>query len=359
MQLQTMYYILMIVLVSLYQASCYIDKNNYKDLINNQEFASIAKRNHVFAAEYDQYVSITNNMLHNSNLFIVDDNTPAIANHTPLSHSIVTDSTTDTSIAIKKKPLLCVSFISDNMRVIKILLRNIKVSQGLCDWLVIVYTDINREILELVRQSIPEYATVHIKLIATENKNPMDVIYKYINKTSSVAAFNTVQSASKEFKLIPKPVLYLYLLESNISQYDRVWINDDDVEFTNVDMKELLITLDQGFRNSTHYDPKAAINHINSSAPLISQLTVQRTPDRINYRNDDFLDNNLWVRDIERNRVYNTTRMIPTNFIELMTPIFDSGYLEWFIHVVVIPLLPPIIILASDWGMDHVSSYFI
>ena len=284
-----------------------------------------------------------------------------------LAEDLLTDENNLNSNVYRKhsNSLLCTVFSRWGLSNINNILENIRKSEGLCDWVVIVYSyDENTK--DLVSNTFNNGLQNLHSAARTANKNvtnvtvifpsfrdaPLDGVvevlrkydkygnlsenqFSYISQVLGIKLKREDHNATlldiyyhnhlpSNDLVVSKALLYLKLLEY-AEKYNRVWILDGDISLSNnFKMSAFLNTLSCAF----------------SQKITIGQPLIKGASQTYKYLNSVSWENRKGVIASE------------TGFIEIQSPIFDTEFFIWFVVSFVSPLLIPSFVLGGDWGFD-------
>lgn len=296
-----------------------------------------------------------------------------------------------------KKPLLCSTFSDLTLNNINHVIRNILSAENKCDWLIIIYKYNETNKAELTSIFNHKLAQAREILQRQENYKPIEVYFefaierqellqsvkpwceKYIRRPmdhpdllskpltdkdweflntfdpcdfskhemfnkpitkdaeGDVVAPSFGDSIADDFVyntiLYPKIILFVTYFKY-FKSYDYIWSLDDDMSLQDFDMQYFCDILFCSFKGVPIV-----------SQPLIAENTQQYT--YLNYQPWTFVQQK---EDENHNRVI---RSVPSGFIEIQAPLFNSFFLEFYTMAFIVPLLTPTFILGGDWGYDE------
>lgn len=207
-----------------------------------------------------------------------------------------------------KHPLLCAALISTTDSTIHRVLRNVEAVGDGCHWAFVVYAGEHEKITEL--------------------EGNVTLLGGTIART---VMFDGIMPSHCNF--VAKVRLYPYLLDE-LKLYERVWVLDDDIDISRVNVKCLSKLLDQGI--------------LPHKPLLIAQTTLvpwtQATP---------FFHMKFWMKEEIRSK-YPAGIVGIHWYIEQQMPIFDSVFFEWFITYVIMPSNILSAALCNNWGAEHI-----
>jgi hypothetical protein len=201
--------------------------------------------------------------------------------------------------------------------------------QGGCDWALLVYRgDMHiaaayKEVLSTIdlngsRVVLFAYDSNRLDILDRYGKFPKDML---TNRTSIAQA---IYGNRYNHKLFPKPMLLTALIPL-LADYQYVWIFDDDIEVANYNVTALLKKLICSF-DSRPYISQPLIHHHTQFYDYLNQQSWEHRPDII---------------------------VSETGFIEIQTPIFHTGFLNWYLRNIVGRVLWQVHTLGADWGFDQ------
>lgn len=247
----------------------------------------------------------------------------------------------DASHQLRTSSLLCCTFIKWESLSLNLLVHNINHTQRHCDWLVIVY-DTQDNSIQLMEKGIKDQLK-NFTFNSSEMMNNIKILLAP-EKERSLAAFQDIcqsyvsrflvnhqSSRFKPCEVLPNSSMTLYnpsmyakaslftLLLEDLPRYRYVWTF----------LHEL--NLDSFFRILT-----CSFRH----PPIVSQPLIYESTQSYKY-----LLKEHWGK----------TKALASEvgFIEIQAPIFDAVFLEYFIMSFILPVLPAMVVLGGDWGIDE------
>jgi hypothetical protein len=214
--------------------------------------------------------------------------------------------------------VLCVSFVEPSFKHLAIAEYNMKVSSHLCDWgLLFVGADQLNVINSLERSATSNNVTLQF---IEQSLSAEDVLRKFL----PVDEFDDVRKTlGPDFKCgaIPKTFLLLQVLPY-ARKYNYVWLLDADITFEEFQVDDYFSTM-RGLPQS----------------PLLLQPVIASS-DRPHERlNKNFYDGKK-----------DSSHIAPSNIIEIMLPMIDSGFLVWFANFFVKPMMGISYAVGGDFG---------
>lgn len=223
-----------------------------------------------------------------------------------------------TNKKIDPASVLCVSFVEPSFKHLAIAEYNMKVSSHLCDWgLLYVGADQLNVINSLERSATSNNVTLQF---IEPSLSGEEVLRKFL----PVDEFENVRKTlGPDFKCsaIPKTFLLLQILPY-ARKYNYVWLLDADITFEEFQVDDYFSTM-RGLPQS----------------PLLLQPVIASS-DRPHERlNKNFYDGKKV-----------SAHIAPSNIIEIMLPMIDSGFLVWFANFFVKPMMGISYAVGGDFG---------
>ena len=219
----------------------------------------------------------------------------------------------------KTKRLLCVTYMKARWESLETLTNNMMYTsnQKACDWAVIAYG--GNPILLSALNNISH--SIGVTLIYADMVTDAKVFLKKFWKHDNIEYINE--------QFYPKPIMHLQLLPF-ISEYEYLWMVDDDISFEGIDFNEYFNILKCGF----HPHP----------APLVSQAPIYDNTQRYKY-----LNNNKWNSTSTKN-----VKIVASKFVEVQSPVINVDFFIWFIDTAITPMIEMFALLGTDDGMDNI-----
>lgn len=241
-----------------------------------------------------------------------------------------------------RKGILCTTFIAWIEPFKHILTTNIARTAAWCSWHVVIYdpagstTKIITQELSTLLLSANNSLRSHVTMEVTPPKALalsyfQSECHKYISKhlDSSLLLFDqcklieTLRSKPYNPSLFSKASMLISLL-NRCTAYQYVWTLDGDISLHDYDVHRFFQYQQCAF----------------ASPPMVAQPLI--------YEPTQF------YRYLYRWSWGHSSILVHTvGFVELQAAFFNAQFLEWFIVSFIIPLLSPMHILGSDWGLDE------
>ena len=237
--------------------------------------------------------------------------------------------------------LLCAVFMNISGASLQNLNKNIEIAGNLCNWAILGYGgDNDPQQRNLLNKSMHFYGSNLVYYRQEDSKSlyksyisARNLNLKYTSLHYTYQFNGTKTGQSYNFEHIPKPLLYMRLLPY-LLDFDRIWLLDEDISFSNFDFKTFFNIIDCGIPIRT---------------PLIAQALVAENSQFFKYLNAISWKGSHVIA-------------VPTGYIEQQAPIVDAAFFHWFVTYIISPLLPAVFVLGSDWSFDdtwcRASSYF-
>jgi len=230
--------------------------------------------------------------------------------------------------SIDPATVLCISFLEPSFKHLAIAEFNMKVSAKFCDWGILHVGDDNLKIVHALDKS------------ALSNNVTLQFVEQSMTAEETLKRFSTSESEYRKVKEalgpqfkckgIPKSFLLLQILPF-ARKYNYVWLLDSDITF-----EEFLI---EKYFNTMRSLPQS---------PLLLQPVVG-TNDRPHTR----LNSKYYEGKQAANHI------APSNIIEIMLPMIDSGFLVWFANFFVKPMLGVSYAVSGDFGSGFLVALFV
>jgi hypothetical protein len=260
-----------------------------------------------------------------------------VSNYTlevPLQHSLrrfAIDYALDRPKPVHK--LLCTTFGESTPDGLTLLSQRILSLESGCHWAIFIYRG-SQALAEDFNRNLSTRSWNKSKVVLFHyNTSRLDIMLEYGifgGLAENMYRPDVVKSVRQSFqkypynrKILPKPMLLMYLLPM-IGQYERVWLFDGDISVQEFDLPQYLFNLHCAF----------------SVPPYISQPLVKESTQSYRY-----LNSNGWLNRPD-------AIVAGTGFIEVQTPVFHAGLLEWILRNVVSRVIWPLHVLGADFGFD-------
>lgn len=216
--------------------------------------------------------------------------------------------------------VLCISFVEPSFKHLAIAEYNMKVSRNFCDWGIM---HVGEDHLNVINSLEKSAETNNVTLQFVEPSLKVEEILK---KFSTDEDYKTItESLGPKFvcKGIPKSFLLMQIIPY-AKKYNYVWLLDSDITFEEFEIEKYFSTM----RNLPQ-------------SPLLLQPVVG-TNDRPHTRlNSKYYDNKQ-----------SPSHIAPSNIIEIMLPMIDSGFLIWFAEFFMRPMMGIAYAVSGDFGSD-------
>ena len=223
--------------------------------------------------------------------------------------------------SIDPASVLCISFVEPSFKHLAVAEYNMKVSSHLCDWgLMHVGTDHLNIMNALERSATKNNVTLQFM---EKSLNSEDVLRKFL-PADDFAKVKQTLGPHFVSKAIPKTFLLLQVIPY-ARKYNYVWLLDADITFEE-------FQVDQYFQTMRSLP----------QSPLLLQPVIasnDRPHDRLNKEYYDGMKN--------------PKHIAPSNVIEMMLPMIDSGFLVWFSNFFVKPMMGIAYAMSGDFGSGN------
>lgn len=264
------------------------------------------------------------------------------------------------------KPLLCVTFIKADYKNLNLLQNNMNIMKDDCEWAIIFYggnDDLMNKFCELtLKNEILSVNDISTSFILKNNKE--EGSYNVINDQNVIGdskkiiilckkaenakekVFIDIPTADgkiiRQFRSIPKSVLYQELLSISITSYKHIFIMDEDISLHDFHVKRFLSLWKCSFQQFNHQNDDEN-HHQQQSQYLLSPLIVQPLiAERTQYF--PYVYAKLW--EMQR---FSGSIAATVGLVEQQVPFFDSLFLEWYIKYVLINIKD----IALKYGVDQ------
>ena len=201
-----------------------------------------------------------------------------------------------------RKGVLCTTFLRASMETsVKVLFKNVAITDNFCTWAVVIYRGTNVEVDKVCHKGIKD-RLVHCQL--TEHS---------VERTKN---FNQ--------KAVPKTILYRDLLPY-LPDYERIFLLDEDISLYGVNMERYMQIWDCSF---------------SQQKPLITQPVIAESTQFFEFVNADHWKGKDYIAS-------------GVGLIEQQVPFFDAIFFEWFVRRVLIYTMEKALALGADCGHDR------
>ena len=201
-----------------------------------------------------------------------------------------------------RKGILCATFLRASMETsVKVLFKNVAITNNFCAWAVVIYRGTNNEVEKVCHKGIQD-RLVHCQL--TEHS---------VERTKN---FNQ--------KAVPKTILYRDLLPY-LPDYERIFLLDEDISLYGVNMDRYMQIWDCSF---------------SLQKPLITQPVIAESTQFFEFVNADHWKGKDFIAS-------------GVGLIEQQVPFFDAIFFEWFVRRVLIYTMEKALSLGADCGHDR------
>lgn len=204
-----------------------------------------------------------------------------------------------------RKPLLCGVFTTSSGKHTPTLLRNMQLTENICDWAVILY---DGDESELCQGKIKERSVLC--------KRNADSLKK---RTKKIGDYSFTLS-------LPKTAMYSDFLPV-VENYERVLLFDEDISADGFNVKNFF----------------KAWDCITEYPPMVSQPLIFESTQYFRWVNANFWEKKF-LKDIYLNEIL---------YIEQQIPAFDAKFFQWFTASVISRVKTDIINNGADWGQDR------
>ena len=233
------------------------------------------------------------------------------------------------SIAKKKSvkidpTILCTTFVEPSFKHLAITEYNMKVSSQFCDWGILYIGDDDLKIIKAIEKTA-DVNNVTLQFVE-QSLSPENVLKKFSSSPNQFEKVKEVLGSEFKLKGIPKAFLLMQIIQY-ARKYNYVWLLDADITFEAFDVEKYF----------------EAIKSLPDS-PLLLQPVIS-TNDRPHSR----LNLNYYEKKS------NADKIAPSNIIESMLPMIDSGFLVWFANFFMKPMLPIAYAVSGDFGSGNIT----
>lgn len=286
------------------------------------------------------------------------------------------------------KPLLCVTFIKADYKNLKLLQNNMNIMKDHCEWAIIFYggyDDLMNKFCELtIKNEILSVNDISTSLILKNNHqndnidsynkiiDSYNIINNQINHDQNIIGDNKQKiilckkaeiakekvfidiptsdgKIVRQFRSIPKSVLYQELLSISITSYKHIFIMDEDISLNDFHMTRFLSLWKCSFQQFNQENNNENNQNLNQQQEqqqfeyLLSPLIVQPLiAERTQYF--PYVYAKLW--EMQR---FSGSIAATVGLVEQQVPFFDSLFLEWYIKYVLINIKD----IALKYGVDQ------
>ncbi len=246
----------------------------------------------------------------------------------------------------KRNGFLCSTFIKWDVPTQELLVHNMNHSAAVCDWLIVVYDSQDHTNFEMElhlrnqlqaagvqaihRQGFFTIVTAPHKQdsmeafrVMCENYAIKHIHEDFIQETDPCGIVSSTEFQHFNPSLYSKASLFLMTLEY-LPKYKYVWTLDSDIDLRSLDLMKFFHILQCSFKHT----------------PIISQPLIHENTQFYRYLHKDSWKN---VKALASG----------VGFIEIQAPIFETSFLEYFIMAFILPILPAMVVLGGDWGIDE------
>ena len=221
---------------------------------------------------------------------------------------------------ITPSTVLCISFVEPSFKHLAIAEYNMKVSKNFCDWGVMHVGEDSLNVIDALQKSA-ESNNVTLQFVEP-SLNVEEILKKFMTAEDYKAI---IKSLGPNFvcKGIPKSFLLMQIIPY-AKKYNYVWLLDADITFEEFEIEKYFTTM-----------------RSLPQSPLLLQPVIGSN-DRPHTRlNSKYYDNKQ-----------SPSHIAPSNIIEIMLPMIDSGFLIWFAEFFMRPMMGIAYAVSGDFGSD-------